>query len=364
MESNLVLYVDDMFHPSIDERVVDRLLQNPNSISFRYFEMTGVARETLSKLRNALLDHNSDKAPNITLAIAKQLVSFVRTLPKWMQRTRLISSLAIAVRDILLNPSDPNTMLFEDIPNACGVSLEMDNTAAGKRLKNTGQSTDQYVDQLTKGLTELRTAYVSKLEDIHQLLLKSLKVTNVDNALSTVLHTRAKAIHGLTGDLRLDGFATHLSEYSQTTEWLERVAGFAAKKPCRDWIDSDLNIASLEISDLCTRFQRAEALIETMGRPIGAEALTLVIGTGAKTEALMKTVTVPTECRDEIVQISEKLKAAISDTNVDDELLLVAIARIGEEVISRLSSRDGEIDVSSLPSQVHAKSKGSKRWQH
>lgn len=356
MENDIVIYADEMFHPVIDDRVVDRMLQDPKSITVRWFETTGVSRQTLGKLHGITTQMTGASLSQEALPIVKELVAFGYSLQPWMRRTQLVSPSAISVRRILLDPTDPHQMLFKDLPKACGVNLDLSASDV-----STSKQVDTYIAKLSSALSELRTAYATKMEGINQLFLEALDASEKG---SEVICERAKSICGLSGELRLEGFAAHVSEYNGSTEWLEGMAGLATNKPVPGWVDSDLDEAALEISDLCTRFRRVEAYAETLGRPQGAQALTLVIGTGAKTNALMRTVNISPGHEGEIDQLVKNLLKGISDTKVDDELLLAAIAKVGSQVISRLDPEGTLGDQKTISKATAQDDLRQKKWRH
>ena len=73
---------------------------------------------------------------NLTvLSVVKPLIQFVRKLPNFTLKTRRISEMAREVLQTLLNTQEPDDLIFNALPKACGlepivISEEDDGTIA------------------------------------------------------------------------------------------------------------------------------------------------------------------------------------------------------------------------------------------
>src|SRR5262249_7502850 len=122
-ESELAVYLDGQFVPSLDAFFVDRMLQDPRAVEVRKFRITGVARSTLERLSELVSARAAGSVSLDALSVAKPLVAFVRSLHPWAKRTRTLSATTIACRDCILKAADPVALLFEDLPKACGTGV-------------------------------------------------------------------------------------------------------------------------------------------------------------------------------------------------------------------------------------------------
>lgn len=330
-ESELAIYLDGTFVPRLDDFFVDRLLQSPEAIAVRRFDLAGVRRATLERIASLVEDTTHRRIPLEALAIAKPLVAFVRALHPWVRRTRSLAPRTLHVRDELLRADDPYKLLFEQLPQACEVSL-----ASGEERS----SADLFQDALSHALHELRLAYPRMLETIRSRILTQLGEAE-DNADARFrIAERAGTIVGLSGDFRLDSFATRLKKIDGSTEWIEGVAGLAANKPARDWTDSDVDSATLEIADLSSRFRRAETLARALGRPEGSQSIAIVVGAGSQTEAFMTTFDVGARDQGKIADAVRKLRQTLEGDGVGRELILAALAELGRQLITEAKGRE------------------------
>ena len=83
------------------------------------------------------------------------------------------------------------------------------------------------------------------------------------------LKERAKTVRSLTGNYRLDAFATRLMTYDFASAKYGAGRGhraLAAGKPARDWVDRDVDHARIEIASLAQEFVKAEGFAHVKGR--------------------------------------------------------------------------------------------------
>jgi hypothetical protein len=118
---------------------------------------------------------------------------------------------------------------------------------------------------------------------------------------------------GLSGDFRLDAFATRLKTASDSVEWIESIGGLAANKPVRDWIDNDIDRAMFEVTDLCTRFKRAETVAGTLGGKADSETVAVVVGQGKDTKALIQAVDISPVEREIAREVLKDLRRRLTE---------------------------------------------------
>jgi len=152
--------------------------------------------------------------------------------------------------------NDPNKFLFDDIPAAFGGHGALDNDEGIKSV----------VDDVRQGLEELVQSYPSMLRRLNDLMLSELQVPNSSPQSLAELRARAENVKDIGGDFRLNAFVGRLSEFSGGEEGIEGLASLAANKPPRDWTDSDLDRAALEIANLAQMFVKAENFARVKGR--------------------------------------------------------------------------------------------------
>lgn len=256
--SSLALYVNSVFTPDLTDAVVDEWTLDPGRIRFQHVE----ASKDKAKLVNALAKTVSDRSNTVVgaapLDVARGLVGLVVGLPGWTKRTTTVSPRAQQVRAMLLKASDPLRVLFSDLPTL----LEAQDPAT----LNT---------RLQAVTDELSNAYHGMLANVHAHLLDALDhgVRPLDE-----LRKRAGTVKGMTGDFKLDAFATRLETYDQSDENVESLISLAIDKPQAAWVDRDIDAAMAKLAEWAVDFRKAETMAPLRGRPSTRRVIGVVFG--------------------------------------------------------------------------------------
>ena len=164
------------------------------------------------------------------------------------------------------------------------------------------------------------------LDDLRDRMLNALGHRGND---LKELRRRARAVSGVSGDLRLEAFITRIAEFEGCQEEMESIAGLVVHKPARDWSDMDPSQAALELAELALRFRQTEMLARVQGREPTQHAVAVVFGTGEAGRTVMKSFTVPETERVEVGELAEKVISMLKGFGLDGELLLAALAEAG-----------------------------------
>jgi hypothetical protein len=210
---------------------------------------------------------------------------------------------------MLLKASDPNKVLFADLPTI----LE-------------SQSEDALVLNLQKIIFELQSAYPRKLQEIKEITLKALQHES-DNYED--LKLRAQSVKGITGNFQLESFATRLEEFDGSTEKIESLISNAINKPSQGWVDRDLDAAIIQLGTLSMEFRKAEAISSLRGRDTSRKVFNLVLSAGLGND-LTKTVEVSTKDQQKIDQTISQIMPILK--NIDPRLVFATLADIGIKV--------------------------------
>jgi hypothetical protein len=321
-QDDIALYDKDAFIPSIDDFFVDRLLQAPSEIALQHFKVAGVRQDILKKIAEVVTE-NDTAAENISkpLEVAKPLAKFAFRLMPWVKRTRHLSPETLAIRDALTEAQDPNVLLFIDLPRACGLKEDL-----GEKASDT--SVADVVRRLRQAIVELGVAYEKMLRELGETICAAFGYHAFSASVIVELGNRGSKIAGVTGDLRLDGFARRLSGDEQLTGWVEGIGGLAANKPPRDWTDFDLERAKIEIVSLARQFQRVERVLTTRDDEGTSLRLNGAVSYGAVAREIDVAVALAGETGDRVTDISEKLYELLKKNGADERTQLAVIARM------------------------------------
>ena len=313
----IAVSLDGAFAPALGTFLVDRLLQDPSAVGLRWSENEGIRHTWLSALTDALgqagvLARGSD-APRAPLAVARELHAYVSGLAPWALRTSRVGPLAQRLRVAVRSASDPLVLLLDQVP-----------VMLGGTLGNAGE-VEQLASAFAGEMQALGAVYPALLSQIAETIEREFRVS-VEGGFPA-LQERARAVRGLTGDLRLDALAVHLGGYEGLPEQVEAVAALAAHKPARDWTDRDVDAALLGIAELARLFLRAEAVAHVRGRTDTAEVIAIVSSDPNVGEPLVAEVRVPRAAVADAANLLAGIEVLIRRNGASEEAQLAALVR-------------------------------------
>lgn len=266
----LAFYRQGIFQAIFTDLDAEVLAKNPSDIQVRWMDLSEVSRRLLADMADIVRDLDAENTlPNLEpIDVARGLVAIYDRLPPWVGRTQRLSSNAKRVRQLLKQANDPNRLIFDDLPQVLDDSSVIPTEIA----------TDEIANRIRAGLTELCDAFPTMLNRIRELLLAELQVPNASSSMLAELRARSANIRDLGGDHRLEAFVVRVAQFEGSEEDMEGLAGMAVNKPPRDWVDADIDRASVELAALAQRFIRAEAFARVKGRKDKRHAMAVVVG--------------------------------------------------------------------------------------
>ena len=324
----LTIYLDEVFSPVPSDFFVDRLLQNPDAIRLRWSEYNDEQADSVAAVARVVSAATGSLVPpGDPLAVSRALVGLVMSAAPWSQRTMGLGPTARRVRDLAKKASDPNKLLLDDLPHLLGGD------------ERSAVSASDLATLVQDGLSELLGAYDLMLADVRTSMLDELRASDADEAQLTELHERARTVISLTGNFRLDAFATRLSTFDGSTEAMEGLASLAANKPTRDWIDRDVDAAKVELAALSQEFLRAEGLAHVKGRRGRRVRIAVFVSEPGSPAVTTQEVSVSDRERVLARELADDIRARLQVANVSRPVLLAALA----EAMSGLSRDEAEV---------------------
>ena len=124
----------------------------------------------------------------------------------------------------------------------------------------------------------MQQAYPEMLRRLRDTLLAELQVPNISSAMLAELRNRADNVKNLAGDHRLEAFVIRLCEFDASDGDMESLASMAANKPARNWVDNDIDRATVQIAELARHFMRAESFAHVKGRRDMRHSMAVTVG--------------------------------------------------------------------------------------
>ena len=264
--SHLASYRERIFQSKFTDLDIDYLSVDPSSIQIRWMELPESSLQLLHGLASIVISYVPD-APigNFEpINVGRGLVGIFESLAPWVKRTSRLSKNAILVRDLLKKASDPNRLIFDDIPK---IFSKKQNDQASSMLTS-----------ISEGIGELVAAYSDMLARLQELLLDELDVPNDSVQSLNELRERASNVEQVSGNQLLNSFVSRLKNFYGELADIEGLASLVIGKPPREWIDSDIDHARLELASTAQQFLRIESFARVKGRPDKRHSISLVVG--------------------------------------------------------------------------------------
>jgi hypothetical protein len=238
--------------------LIERLVKSPERFTIKNFSLAGARRVVLNTLTDALDLPRSTavgrrRNPGVVSVVAP-LVAMIRSLPEYARRTQKASGVAQGVRAAITDATEPDRLLFVDLPRVvgCRAFAAGDRTGAERALV--------YAEQLLEPLRELQQAYPFLLKSLLRQLGIELRVPgNTDvradlaarsrRLLDGVIHHGVKSFLLATADAQLDD-----------DDWVENVAMNVVGKPPSTWLDAHVTEFSYSLRQVAAAIHRLESV--------------------------------------------------------------------------------------------------------
>ncbi|MDE3259133.1 MAG: ATP-binding protein [Gemmatimonadota bacterium] len=272
--TTLACYREGIFLARVSELDMEILARDPADIRVRWMDLSEMSRRLLSEMADIVrdLDEENTLTHLEPIDVAKGLVSIFDRLHPWVGRTQRLSRSARRIRQLFKQANDPNKLIFDDLPRLLPDAQGIDNE----------DTTKQIAARVLEGLTELRQAYPTMLNRMRETLLEELQVPNASPSVLSELRARADNVRELSGDHRQEAFIVRLAGFAGTDEDMAGLAGMALNKPIRDWVDMDIDRATVELATMAQRFIRTEAFARVKGRRDKRNAMAVIVGMGGQ----------------------------------------------------------------------------------
>ena len=324
---SLAVYLDGTFQPRLSSLLTDRLAQDPASVRVRWSTISDFHRRVLAGVADAVAAQGGQPPGQFSaepLEVARGLVGTVFGLKPWVLKTARLSPLGVQVRNLAKLANDPNKFLLDDIPAAF----------ADPSLVAAAEAADAapIIDAVRAGLAELIDAYPQMLKAIADTMMQELRIESGTRLELDELHARAETVRGLTGNYRLDAFATRLATYEGRDEEIEAIASLAANRPPREWADRDIDQAGVEIASLAQQFVKAESLAHVKGRRDRRRAMALYFGDPTRPAPITPEFDIRIDQQPEVDKLVSALRAVLATAGISRDVALAALAELGSQL--------------------------------
>lgn len=326
--NSVAFYRLGIFQARFKDLDTEYLARDPSEVQLRWMDLTEFSRRLLSGMADVVreLDEANQLTDLTPIDVARGLISIHDSLKPWVKRTNRLSANATHIRGLFKHANDPNKLLFNDIPSA-------------SRRKDGGvdeEAFDRLIGEIRGGLKELIEAYPAMLRRVMDSLLSELLVPNASPQALAELRSRAENIKQLSGDFQLDAFIGRIATFQGSENDMEGLLSLAASKPLRDWVDPDLDRASVELADLAQRFLRAETFARVKGRADKRHAMAVLVGINGHPTPLVTEFNISDEHKGVVAELVVNIQNVLNSAKeLNRDVLLAALAEASAALITQ-----------------------------
>lgn len=326
-EADIALYENGIFCPSLTAAIMDRLIKSPERFTVRKWQLSGVRTHVFEELERVVL---GGEAPvrckeRRLLRVVRPLLHFISSLPQYTMQTADLSPQTRAVRDTFQQATEPDILLFESLPGACGLPTFSASQRTGTRLADVSS----YVDAIRSAFRELRAAYPRLLEAVRQSLKEGFGFSSETPSLRETLQADAATLLEFVVEPDLNLFLSRiLDRDSNEDAWLEGVASFLCERPVVKWRDEDRAHFNVRLRQFVRRTRLLEATIAD--RPEGTTAKSVdsirLSLTGTSFGQIDYSLHLERTCERKVQRLQTLIEDAVSG-NPDPAIAIAALCR-------------------------------------
>jgi hypothetical protein len=318
-KENVAIYEHGSLLLHLDEATAERLMKNPDHFYFKPIKPASRLHQTvLDELKEVLLP-----GPTATtmLDIVTALIRRLSSLPAFSLYTNArLSDAAIALRQVVRTATEPDSLLFDEIPRALGIAPTTKRTARA------------LAELMLTSMRELEGVYPSMICEIDDMIRSEMRIRETAEHPSVLLRGSALAIRDNLMEPQLRSLiSAMLREGLSPAEWTENVAMVVSGLGSpRNWTDEKFQSFRVLLVEQMNTFRRLLGLnIQSSGstsNPSRFAMLTVTNSDGHEQERIIhlteRHLDYATQCSE---QALDRLMAIAGSSDDARDLLIAAL---------------------------------------
>ncbi|HEV2800362.1 MAG TPA: hypothetical protein VGW12_07690 [Pyrinomonadaceae bacterium] len=345
-DTEIALYENGSFVPSLSDAIFERLVKTPERFQVQRCRIAGVRAVVFDRLAKSILqkpDSFFDGALNL-LGIVRPLIKFAANLPPYTRGTQRLPDATMRVRAALFEAREPSTLLFVQLPEACGVAPYVSDD------KRNPAEIDTFIRTLRISLAKLQRAYDDLLADVERMIVAAFSIKGTGPEARSELKERALPLLDITVELKLKSFIFRLTDDElDHVGWLESIATLLANKPPAAWNDPDLARFEVNLAEVTRSFLNIELLLFELHRQgadsprMGREIMRLGITTFNEPER-QKVIVVNAEERLLIDRAGHAVEQTLASAGINGnaDLRLAVLATLSQKLLVQAECDEGQ----------------------
>ncbi|NLD28063.1 MAG: hypothetical protein GX659_04565 [Myxococcales bacterium] len=335
------IFKNGSFMPELSSDDFELIEKKPEIYSVKHFEITGMRGEVFKDFNAIFYNPSSGRAraEKSLLSVVKPFIRFIKSMPPYTLKTKSLSGNAIRVRDAILNATEPDVLLFTNLPKACGFK-----PINAKRVGDKEAIKSDFKEALEGALKEIQLNYENLLSQCRAMICSAYEVPEKSvNSLRDILVQRSKLLAETCFDPNIKSFImTTLDDSIDDHRWLESVVMIISDKPISSWEDEDLLKFKENVKDHGRRYLNLETLQRKIVGLINQDVIARrVVVTKPDGKEINKTLWVTTKDYNDLSRYADKIlnESVVFEKNKMQSALLAVLA---EKIFdnANLSTRD------------------------
>ena len=331
-QRDVSIYQDGTLITDLTSPQIEMLCRRPQFFTLEQFHISGIRSDIFNRYFEGLLGKKVTDDAKL-LDIVKPLVIFIKKLPEYSSLTRSLSPTTLAVREAFNSSHSPSKLLFELLPQACGMSEFF-----------TDQAKHDFIQTLVAALRELDGAYARLLDEWRkQLAERLLSKADVELNISTLrqrLYDYYRDMESLTPDKRVLGaFLARLTqENCDDTHWLESIATLIGRAPPAKWSDAQKAYAETQLNQLAIQARELQQLRLALGEADSNQKGVLLKWIDGSRGSQSRVVLLDSVSQERVNEKREAAQTLLNDLGEEEQWAVLALL---------LQKRFNECDLSS-----------------
>lgn len=227
----VAIYEHGTFKAILEDDMAERMVKNPGHFEIKHYaSATGARRDIIEALARefGITSRAQKTRVGSVLAVVGYLVGVVRRLDRYSLRTAHLAGSVIKVRDALLTATEPDELLFRQLPQALAIP----------EMRGAGVYPEQelFVQRLSEAISDLQECSRQLRQDLLALTLQ-----HADRPDRRVISGQALAIEDEVLDPEIRSFVLAIATdtFDDDSEWVSNVATVVTKRSVAEWSDED-----------------------------------------------------------------------------------------------------------------------------
>ena len=143
------------------------------------------------------------------------------------------------------------------------------------------------------------------------------------------LRARAENILNLGGNFRVNAMLGRLATFQGANSDMEGIASLLLNKPPKEWVDADLDQATIELASLAQEILRIESYARVKGRSDKRQAMAVFVGIDGRPTPVFGEFDVSEQERPRVEQLVGAINVALATSRpADVHIVLAALAEV------------------------------------